>query len=383
MLIPFGTDRPLKRPPIVTPVLIGINIVFFLGQQLLMRSNPEEYERLMRPLLVSGPDFKIWQLWTSAFLHADWWHVLGNMVVLWVFGPNVEDRFTRIGYVIFYLLGAAVSGGVHALLEKNPALGASGAVSAVTGAYMVLFPRTNIRCLVFIIIIGVFSIPAWCFITFAIAKDLVFAGAANDNVARFAHLGGYGYGIAVSLFLLWRRILDREPYDLFTMGRQAARRRQFKEAAITREKKEAKTGVRRGAADPGVEDSPAVRARAQVSSLMAKQEKEEAGMAYKQLVNTYADSPAMCTLSRRHQVEIADHFFGAGDYEAAAYAYERFLETYERDTEAPRVRLLLALINTRRLNDPVRARQLLTGLGPQLRDAEQRQLLETLLKELG
>ncbi len=383
MLIPIGTDRPLRRPPLVTPVLIGINIALYLCQAILEKSDPEAYRRLLEPLLVSGPAFKPWQLITSAFLHASWWHVLGNMVVLWVFGPNVEDRLTRIGFVAFYLVGAAVSGGAHAIIENNPALGASGAVSAVTGAYIVLFPRTNIKCVLFIIIIGIFNIPAWAFIAFAIAKDLVFAGFAGDNVARFAHLGGYAFGLVVSLLLLWRRILAREPYDLFTIGRQAYRRRQLKEASFNRNRTEANAPVRRVGSDGNTDDSPAAKARANVSSLLANNQLEQAGIAYKQLVEQHADKPALCTLSRRHQLDLANNFFSLGDHEAAAYAYQRFLEAYERDTEVPRVRLMLGLINTRYLNDPVRARQLLSGLAPLLRDADQKLLAETLLKELG
>src|SRR5262249_20133954 len=152
-------------------------------------------------LLVGGAHFRPWTLVTHAFLHAGWLHLLGNMVFLWVFGPNVEDRFTRIGVLIFYLVGGAAAGGAHALLEASPALGAGGAIAAVTGAYIVLFPRTLIKCIVFLIIIGIFQIPAWIFIVLAIAKDMVWVGLPTDNVARFAHLGGYAFGMMVSLFL--------------------------------------------------------------------------------------------------------------------------------------------------------------------------------------
>jgi membrane associated rhomboid family serine protease len=335
------------------------------------------------PLLVSGPEFQPWQPATYMFLHATWLHVLGNMLILWVFGPSVEDRLTRWGYLAFYLVGGMIAGGAHALLEMSPALGASGAVSAVTGAYIVLFPRTNVKCVVFIIIIGIFNIPAWIFILFAIAKDLVFAGFADDNVARFAHLGGYAYGIGISLLLLWRRVLSREPYDLFTIGRQAYRRRQLREATLGREKRESQTGVRKVSPEGSRDDGPAARARANVATLLAQDKPDEAGAAYKALVEAHADNPAMCTLSRRQQLELANTFFGAGDHEAAAYAYQRFLDAYGRDAEAPRVRLILGLINTRYLNDPIRARQLLSGLEGVLGDDEQKSLARTLLAELG
>jgi hypothetical protein len=305
------------------------------------------------------------------------------MLALWVFGPDVEDRLTRPGFVIFYLIGAMVAGGLHALFERNPALGASGAVAAVTGAYMVLFPRTHIKCIIFIIIIGVFQIPAWIFIGFAIAKDLVFVGFSNQDVAYLAHIGGYGFGISLSLFLLWRRILAREPYDLFTIGRQAYRRRQLKEATIARTRADAKASIRRVGSEGNVDDSAAAKARAEVASMLAQNNMAQAAEAYKRLVESHADTPSMCTLSRRHQLDLANTFFSAGDHEAAAYAYERFLEAYGKDGETPRVRLMLGLINARYLNDPVRARELLTGLSGVLPDAEQRELAGVLLKELG
>src|SRR5690606_10854959 len=123
----------------------------------------------------------------------DWLHVLGNMLILWVFGTSVEDRLTRWWFLAFYLVGGAAAGAAHALLESSPALGASGAVAAVTGAAIVLFPRSNVKCIVFFFIIGIFNIPAWIFIAFAIAKDIFFAGLGGGNVAYFAHLGGYAY----------------------------------------------------------------------------------------------------------------------------------------------------------------------------------------------
>ena len=394
MLIPFGTDRPLHRPSFMTPLLIGVNIAVFLAHAIAERvMDPQDFQRLLSPLLVSGPNFRPWQLVTYAFLHAGWKHLLGNMLFLWVFGPNVEDRLTRWGFLAFYLVGGAVAGGAHALFEANPALGASGAVAAVTGAYIVLFPHTRIKCLLFFIIIGIYQIPAWFFIAFAIAKDLVFAGFANDNVAYIAHIGGYAFGILVSLVLLWRHVLSREPYDLFTIGRQAYRRRQLREATHRYQARpgmpERRPANRRSA--PGTAaslpeapaDGPAAHARAAIAALLAQDKLVEAASAYKQLVEEHAATPAMCTLGRRHQLDIANHFFSVGEFEAASYAYQRFLDTYPRDAESPRVRLILGLINARYLNDPVRARQLLAGLETSLHDAAQRELANTLLVELG
>lgn len=381
MVIPLGTDRPLRRPALVTPVLVALNIAIYLAQAIFQRVNPAEYQSFLAPFLIDPNHFRPWQPITYAFLHADWLHLLGNMLFLWVFGVNVEDRLTRPGFVAFYLIGGAAAAGAHALLDDNPALGASGAIAAVTGAYIVLFPRTHVKSIIWFLIIGIVHIPAWVFILFAIVKDIVFAGVGDGSVAYFAHLGGYFYGMLVSLTLLWRRVLAREPYDLFTIGKQAYRRRQFREQSFSVDRAEARAPVRRAAEDP--ESSPAATARAEVASFLAQSRLADAATAYKLLVERHADTPQLCTLSRRHQLDLANHYFTTADHVAAAYAYDRFLETYPRDTETPRVRLLLGLINARYLNDPVRARQLLTGLAPSLPDAEQRSLTETLLTELG
>lgn len=380
MLIPLGTDRPLRRPTMVTPVLIGINIAIYLGQAILQQTDPEAYMRLLTRLWVSRTDFHAWTLVSSAFLHGGWLHLLANMVFLWVFGPNVEDRFRRWGFLIFYLLAGAASGGAHALFDRSPAIGASGAIAGVTGAYIVLFPHTFIKCLLFFFIIGIYQIPAWVFVLFAVARDFVFAGA-DDGVARMAHLGGYAFGLVVSLLLLATRLLRREPYDLFSIGRQAYRRRQLKDLGYSKDRDGDRAAVRRNAGSPV--DSPAAKARAEVATLLANHDLDRAAAAYKGLVEAHADAPSMCTLAKRQQLDLANHLFASADHAAAAYAYDRFLEAYDKDQEAPRVRLILALINERYLNDPIRARQLLTGLEALLTDDEQKTLARSLLTDLG
>ncbi|MBC7771167.1 MAG: rhomboid family intramembrane serine protease, partial [Pyrinomonadaceae bacterium] len=336
---------------------------------------------IIRNLAVHGPSFRWWTLVTSAFLHAGWMHLIGNMIFLWVFGQNVEDRFGRWWFLAFYLMGGVASGGLHAVFEKSPAIGASGAIAAVAGAFLVLFPRTHVRCLWFLGLIGIYMIPAWVFISISIARDLVLSGH-SDGVARLAHLGGYGFGVSVCLVLLWRHVLPREPYDLFTIGKQAYRRRQFKELGARRDEVMNKK-LARAARDAAPRSDEVAGARAQVAAHIGRSDLSAAAVSYKELVERHAHIPGATTLSRNHQYDLANYFFAESDHQTAAYCYERFLDGYASDSEAPRVRLLLGLINARYLNDPVRARAVLTDLAPVLRDAQQRALAETLLKELA
>jgi len=382
-MIPLGTELPLRRPTLITPALIGLNVVIFLATTVLQRFDPSLWnDDVRRNLAIQGSNFHWWALLTSAFLHAGWMHLLGNMIFLWVFGQNVEDRFGRVWFTLFYLLGGAASGGVHAIFEKSAAIGASGAIAAVAGAFLVLFPRTHIRCLWFLGLIGIYMIPAWVFIAIAIARDLILVGNWSDGVARLAHLGGYGFGIVVSLVLLWRRVLPRQPYDLFTIGKQAYRRRQFKELGTKRDDGQKKR-LARAAQDASPRSDDLASARAGISTMLSKGELDAGARSYVVLVESYADMPGATLLSRNHQYDLANYFFSQGNHQTAAYCYERFLEGYASDNEAPRVRLLLGLINARYLNDPIRARSVLTGLPTLLHETDQRALAETLLKELA
>ncbi len=385
MLFPLGTDRPLRRPPLITPLLIGATVACYLLQLVLSRSNPEQYEELLRSLAVWRNHFKPWTLVTSAFLHSDAspWHIIGNMLFLWVFGPNIEDRFGRIGFSLFYLFGAIASAAAHILVSANPAIGASGAVSACTGAYLVLFPRTQIKCFSLLGYIGIFRVSAWWFIILAIAWDILLqASGARTGIAHAAHLGGAAFGIAVAMSLLWLRLLPREPFDLFTMGRQAVRRRQFKEAGYQAAEANRQRWARAKGADGADECDALSAARADVTRHLNAGDANAAAAAYRALADKFGDKPGATTLARRYQYELANYLHGQRRFEDAAYAYERFLEGYPKDPEAPQIRLLLGLIYARELNDPVRAKALINEAIPRLED-ESLELARRELANLG
>lgn len=378
MLIPLGTNRPLRRKPYVTESVILLNLACFIAALAVL--GPDYGEIARRFGLVWNPS-EPWRLVSYAFVHGGWWHIAGNLLVLWVFGPSVEDRLGRVGFAAFYLAGGAAAGLMHVAIEPLPVVGASGAIAAVTGAYMVLFPRTLVRTLVLFVIIGVWNIPALWYIAFAIIKDLLLVGA-GDGVARGAHLGGYGLGIIVSFLLLVTKVLPREDFDLFYLLKHGNRRRQLREVTRnTRTRPEAamKAGP---SAEPSLPDE-ALRMRAQIASRIKEQDMAGASAAYIQLADAFADTPGAASLTRRHQLLIANHLFSAGEYAHAARAYERFLGAHTHDPEAPNVRLMLGLVLGRYMGDVAAARRLVGEAAPRLRQPEDQALARQLLGEFG
>ena len=159
---------------------------------------------------------------TALFLHAGWLHIIGNMLFLWVFGDNVEDRLGHAGYLVFYLLAGIAAMLVQGLLDVNsavPVLGASGAVAGVLGAYLVYYPRATVRVVIpfFVLIFIPIPVPAFVMIGLWFLQNLLFgvasvsnAAAPDTGVAFFAHIGGFVFGVLVAgLFL--RRLRLRPP----------------------------------------------------------------------------------------------------------------------------------------------------------------------------
>ena len=152
-------------------------------------------------------------LFTSMFMHGGILHILGNMLFLWVFGNNIEDRFGRLRFVLFYLLAGLVAVYAQALIDPSstaPTIGASGAIAGVLGAYAVLYPRARVLTLIFIIFfVTLIEIPAlillavWFILQFlpALGQVAVEPGGGG-GVAYFAHVGGFVFGLAVAAVIL-------------------------------------------------------------------------------------------------------------------------------------------------------------------------------------
>jgi membrane associated rhomboid family serine protease len=157
----------------------------------------------------------------AMFLHGGWLHLAGNMLFLWVFGNNVEDRLGRIRFVAFYLLGGLAATGLQVAFDPNsavPNVGASGAIAAILGSYLVLFPRARIHTLVFFIFITFLELPA-SFVLVGWFVLQLFSGVGGmgrqlgGGVAYWAHVGGFVFGLLVT-WLFFRRRGRRQPYEL-------------------------------------------------------------------------------------------------------------------------------------------------------------------------
>lgn len=340
----------------VVPALIAINLLVFVIMGVLQTAHPEGHaEALTRLWVIGDSGFRFWQPLTSAFLHAGIWHILGNMLFLWVFGPGVEDRLGRLGFAVFYAAGAIGSMGAHALLQPSPAVGASGAIAAVTGAYLVLMPRTRVRC--FFLIGGLVMVPAWWLIGFQICWNMLGEMIGiNDRVARIAHLGGYAVGAGLAFGLLWSGLLSREPYDLFTAMRQAKRRRDMREAGALATPRPMRAAERSPQAT--AEADRLAEARAKVSALVRSGSDSDLAAAYSELVERHPADPG-ATLARDGQCRLAARLLQAGEHALAAEAYRRFIESYPLDPEVDAVRVLLARVRGVHLGRPDDARALL------------------------
>jgi len=357
MLIPLGTNRPLARKTRVIPVIIGLNLAIFVAQILIQSSDPDLARKLMNLGHVWGQNLTPWGPITSAFLHADFWHIAGNMLALFVFGPQVEDRLGRLGFSCFYILGAIGSAFVHIAVSDHPAIGASGAIAAVTGAFMVLFPNTRIKCLWLLIIITVMQVPAWWLIGLWIVIDLFSQTFQVDNgTANAAHLGGYAFGISVALFLLATKILDREPYDLFSILKHKNRKRAFKAATQSNSSKLSKSDKPE---DP--KSAELAQRRAAISERLHEGNLEDASARYLAMVE-YFNQDRSTTMHRDAQYQIANHLYATGQRKEALHAYQALLVAYPTDNERDVICIIRARINSQDLANPEAAREILTTL---------------------
>ena len=216
-MFPIGDEnRGIRSRPIVTWSLIGLNILVFLFQ--LSLDEADLFRFIMDwgtvPREISNGD-DLFALVTCMFLHGGWLHIAGNMLFLWVFGDNVEDTMGHLKFLAFYLLCGIAASGLQVIVDSDsriPLIGASGAISGVLAAYLILFPKGKIRTLILIGVPIVILVPAWGMIGYWIVIQFINGIASlgpetaetGGGVAYFAHIGGFIAGAA----LVW---LFRDP----------------------------------------------------------------------------------------------------------------------------------------------------------------------------
>jgi membrane associated rhomboid family serine protease len=251
VVLPLHDDNPVRRPPVITWLIIGLCLVaYFLWQPTpfetdgtvdteddvttdtefnyewaavpceILEGRPLDFAELEATFRsqaanprVCGiddgqsaewfPDKNVYlAMVTSMFLHGGLLHIGFNLLFLWVFGNNVEDAFGKVGYILFYLVGGIVATLTHVGLNPDstiPLVGASGAIAAVMGAYLVLFPQARVRTLIFALLIFFVELRAmWVLGAWFV---LQFFTDPNEGVAWAAHVGGFVFGVAVGLLV--------------------------------------------------------------------------------------------------------------------------------------------------------------------------------------
>jgi membrane associated rhomboid family serine protease len=237
-MIPLRDNNPTRRVPVVTLALILANVIAFILDLATQRSEVVEvltpYGVMLARRHVGGladnyalvpanlmADFGgTWMtVVTSMFLHANWLHILGNMLYLWIFGNNVEDTLGHLGFLLFYVVCGVAAAAVHVALgpgSEIPTIGASGAVAGVMGAYLILFPQARVLALVPIVFFTtLMEVPAmivigfWAVIQFLNVNWLGGGELRGGGVAYGAHVGGFLCGLILVSVLGGRSLVTR------------------------------------------------------------------------------------------------------------------------------------------------------------------------------
>jgi hypothetical protein len=313
-------------------------------------------------------------------------HIGGNMFFLYLFGNNVNDRLGHVGYLCLYLAGAVFSAIGHTLVSTSPVLGASGAIAAVTGAYLVLFPHSVIAVFYwFFWFIDTIDIPALYFIGFKLIFWDNVLERSIPNVAYEAHLAGYTFGIVAMLIMLATGLLASTGSDLWSTIKQWNRRRQYRDVVA-------------GGFDPftghaatkqiEVKDvtKPADKQKMQkveqlrsdIASRMLQRNLPAAAESYLQLIEL--DSNQL--LPRQYLLDIANQLASKSKHADAAKAYEQFLTHYGNFEYVEQVQLMLGLLYSRYLGQPRLAKRHLSAAVSKLSDGGQLKMCRAELEKL-
>jgi membrane associated rhomboid family serine protease len=241
-MFPYKDDNPTELAPIVTVAIVAANVLVWLivqgmgAAEPLARSVchlglvPGELLQTAKPgsgmelapglfcLVDVRPHY--WTVITSMFMHGGWFHLIGNMVFLWVFGNNIEDVMGHGRFIVFYLLCGVAAAAAQMLLSPHsvvPMVGASGAISGVLGAYLLLYPRVRVHTLLFLgFYVTTVALPAYMMLGYWALLQLLgglvaLSGIDRGGVAFFAHIGGFAAGLLLIRFFASDDALRRRP----------------------------------------------------------------------------------------------------------------------------------------------------------------------------
>lgn len=392
MLLPIRTNVRPRRTPYMNYALIVVNVFIFFVTYWHHRDLYTGSEETLRPwaeqFMLTPARPNLWQFVSYAFLHGGPWHIIGNMFFLYLFGNNVNDKLGHIGYLCFYLAGAVFSGIGHTIFNYSstiPTLGASGAIAAVTGAYLVLFPQTLITVIYWFYIIGTTEVPALYFIVFKMILIDNLIVRVTPGVAYDAHLAGYAFGVASILGLLATGLISVSNFDLWAMVRRWNRRRLYRDVVsggydpFTGEAKAKRIEVREIKDASQQQNEERIKElRNEISTRIAQRNLASAAQVYLEL--TALDSRQI--LPRQHLLDIANQLASDNLSAEAAGAYEQFLTNYSNYEYAEQVELMLGVLYSRYLNRPQLAVKHLQAASEKLTDPGQLKLCRDELARL-
>jgi membrane associated rhomboid family serine protease len=390
--IPIGTDRPQRRVPWMNYALIAANVIIYLLSHSAQGAHiPPQLAKNAGLVgdwangILSADHPQLYQFFTYQFLHANFTHILGNMLFLWVFGNNLNEKLGHLSYLTFYLAGGVLAGCGQLLTENTSTLGASGSISAVTGLYLALLPRTNIRIWIWFFYVGIYEIPSMYFIMLNIAKDLFEQFYLHETgVAYQAHLAGALAGLIIGMVLLWTKLVQRDHYDMLSLINRWRRRRAY-EALVDKGAEFYLHSNRAGGIPPAKMrnetpiDPKVFDARERVFSAIRNRKVEAAAAAYVDLRKLDPEQ----VLTEDVQLDVANQLMTESNYADAAAAYEGFLRVYPRVSRSPQVQLMLGVLYARYMPNHARAAELLKAALEKLHNPDERALAESELAALA
>ncbi len=367
--------------------LIAVNVLAYLITDVVLdaaRGGGAGHD--IKPQFMIDPQaLTLSQFFTYQFLHGDFWHLLGNMLFLWVFGNSVNAKMGQVAYLCFYLACGVFAGVGFALTSDSPCLGASGSIAGITTAFLVLFPRSNVTVFYWLwLYIGTMQIQALLLIGLKvilwdnIISPRLTGGYEYTQVAYSAHIAGYVFGFVWCLLMLLVRALPRDQYDILAVIRRAYQRHQFRTAMTNPDtaaqaqfgrvaRPVSQWGAPEAFVSPVEPNDDITRLRMEIGELMAQRNYAAATEKYEELVTR---DPQQC-LSRRHMLDIANQLMTMNRYPQAASAYEKYLRAYPTDLEVQQVKLLLGILYAKYLQQYEAAQKYLRECSSRLTNPDQ------------
>ncbi|MHC4796047.1 MAG: rhomboid family intramembrane serine protease [Planctomycetota bacterium] len=376
MLIPISTDTSIQRTPLVNYVLIAVNVFIFVILGARHQPTTQLGAYLYNWGTLNGYDPHLYQFLTYQFLHANFAHIFGNMLFLWVFGNPLNAKMGDVPYLFFYLACGVFAATGYGLYNDVSMVGASGAIAGITTAYLALFPRSYITVVYWFFFIGTFELPSMYMIVIKmILWDNIIAPTMvpGSLVAFDAHLAGYAFGFAAVVIMLALRLLPRDQFDIVALWRRWFQRKAM-QSAMQNPEARARAQFGRVARPVMVKDVAAKEVkptedqitslRIQIAQSLGRNDRDTAAGLYEEMMEI---DPRQ-VLGRTQQLDVANQLYTLNRLPQAVAAYEKYLVHYSPSEESDHIKLLLGIIYARDLQQYEVARDHLSELVDRLSD---------------